>query len=97
MQAPAEKKIPPSNEFVKMKNGKLWHTKDGTTTELTKEIMLGETKIKPDGTVILKDGTTSKLKEDNLVNKNGNVIDVAAFRQKALEQKQAGQKATDPK
>ena len=96
-QAPAERKVPPPSEYVKMKEGKLWHTKDGKTTELTEEVTLGVTKVKPDGTVVMKDGTTSKLKEENVVNKNGNIIDVAAFRQKAMEQKKPEQNTAEPK
>ena len=85
---PAERKVP-ANEYVKMSEGKIWYFKDGQKTELDKEMTLGETKVKPDGTVLKKDGTSVKLKEGNVVNKNGTVIDMAALKQKAMEQKKA--------
>jgi len=92
-QATAEKKVP-VNEYVKMEEGKLWYHKDGERIELTKEVTLGETKVKPDGSVVKKDGSTVQMKEGMLVNRNGNVIDMAALKQKALEQQQ--QKKAEP-
>ena len=98
-QPVGEKKTPPTNEYVKMMNGKLLHFKGTTKTEIAKgtEVKLGETIVKADGTVMMKDGTTSKLKEGNIVNVQGKVLDVAAMRMKAAEQKPVQQKPVETK
>jgi hypothetical protein len=97
---PAEQKAPPQNEYVKMTDGKIWHYVSGKQTEVSKEaeVTLGGTKVKGDGTVTMQDGTTAKMKEGNIVNINGKLIDFAALRQKAEMQKATQQqKAVEPK
>ena len=70
----------------------MWHMVGGEKVELTEEITMGTSIVKPDGTVKMSDGTEVKLKEGNIVNTTGKVIDVAALRQKAAQQKAAEQK-----
>jgi len=96
---PAPQKTPPPNEYVKMTGGKLIHYANGKETEMTREteVTLGETKVKGDGSVTMKDGTTTQMKEGNIVNVNGRLIDFAALKQKAEMQKAQQQKAAEPK
>lgn len=76
------------NQYVKMKDGKIWLYKDGQQSELTKEVVLGETTVSPNGEVVTKDGKQAKLKEGNIVNANGQLIDFAELKKKAMEQQQ---------
>jgi hypothetical protein len=62
------------NEIVEMKDGKVWLTKDGQISLLSKEINLGGSKVSTDGTVLLKDGRKLTLKNGDRITSDGNLV-----------------------
>ena len=62
---------------VVMKAGKVWLSKEGTMTVLEQEIKLNGTLVKPDGSVTLRDGKVTQLKEGDRVTAEGELIMVA--------------------
>ncbi|MDF7812562.1 DUF6799 domain-containing protein [Hymenobacter sp. YC55] len=64
---------------VTMKDGKLLMTQSGITNPVTQEAALvNGTKIKPDGTVTMADGTTATLKEGDYLSLSGRLTTAAA-------------------
>ena len=62
---------------VIMKAGKVWLSKDGVMTVLDKEIILNGTLVKPDGSVVLRDGKTVQLLDGDRVTAEGELVMVA--------------------
>ncbi len=55
-------------DAVMMKDGKMMITKDGKTSPMTNEVtMTNGTKVMVDGTIVLKDATTMKMGEDDII------------------------------
>jgi hypothetical protein len=67
----------PKDDHVMMQDGKVWLIKDGKSTLVTAEVTLGSTKIKPDGTVTMKDGKTAKLAEGDMIKSDGSLSKAA--------------------
>lgn len=64
---------------VTMKDGKLLMTQSGITNPVTQEAALvNGTKISPDGTVTMADGTTATLKEGDYLSLSGRLTTAAA-------------------
>ena len=64
---------------VTMKEGKVLMTQSGITNPVTQEAALvNGTKIKPDGTVTMADGTTATLKEGDYMSLSGRLTTAAA-------------------
>lgn len=64
---------------VTMKEGKVLMTQSGITNPVTQEAALvNGTKIKPDGTVTMADGTTATLKEGDYLSLSGRLTTAAA-------------------
>jgi len=62
---------------VIMKAGKVWLSKDGVMTVLDKEIRMNGTLVRPDGSVILRDGKTVQLLDGDRITAEGELIMVA--------------------
>ena len=61
-------------DCCKMKDGKMWCVKDGKTTAMTQDKTLPNgTVVMANGTVKMKDGTTTTLTDGQSVDMNGNV------------------------
>jgi len=59
-------------DAVMMKDGRMMITKDGKTTALTEGITLENgTKVMVDGTIVLKDASTMKMGEDDVIFMSG--------------------------
>lgn len=57
---------------VKMKDGKVWVKKDGKKTELLQEMTLSDgTKVLPNGTVTMSDGTVKNMKNGDMISMDG--------------------------
>src|SRR5256885_1671215 len=57
---------------VVFRDGKLWNVKAGKSTAIDKETTLANgTKVKSDGTVIMKDGTQTTLSEGDYISMDG--------------------------
>jgi hypothetical protein len=63
-----------TDESVEMRDGKLWLTKDGSVTLLSRDIVLGGSRVATDGTVVLKDGKKMTLKNGDRVTSDGVLI-----------------------
>jgi hypothetical protein len=64
---------------VTMKEGKVLMTQSGITNPVTQEAALvNGTKIKPDGTVTMADGTSTTLKEGDYLSLSGRLTTAAA-------------------
>ena len=64
---------------VTVKDGKLLMTQSGITNPVTQEAALvNGTKIKPDGTITMADGTTATLKEGDYLSLSGRLTTAAA-------------------
>jgi hypothetical protein len=56
------------------RDGKLWNVKGGKNTAVDKEMTLSNgTKVRSDGTVIMKDGTQTTLSEGDYISMDGNL------------------------
>ena len=60
-----------SNRSVEISGGKAWLIVDGKTTLLKNEIVLGTSRVAPDGNMQTKDGKRIKLKNGDKVNEHG--------------------------
>ena len=70
-----------NHEGVIMKDGKLLMMKNGQTTQLTTDLTLDNgTIVTANGTVKMKDGTTSALKEGDYVGMDGTIGNVKNMR-----------------
>ena len=59
---------------VRFKAGKAWLVKSGETTALDKEmLMINGAKVTPQGTVIMKDGSKTKLEEGDFIALDGTI------------------------
>ena len=73
----------PENKMMKkdcimMKDGKVWQTKDGNTSELTTDVTLSNgTVVSADGNVKTKDGKTTMLKDGDCVWMDGKMTHMA--------------------
>jgi len=63
-----------NNQSVEMKDGKLWLSQDGKITLLSREIILGGSRVSTDGTVELKEGKKITLKNGDKVTSDGVLI-----------------------
>ena len=61
---------------VVMRDGKVWLINEGKTEVLTKEIVLGKTTVKPDGTAFFENGQIVVLKEGDRITADGKVVTV---------------------
>jgi hypothetical protein len=62
------------NEFVEMREGKVWLTRDGKTTLVSGIISIGGTRISSDGIVELTDGTKVKLRDGDRITADGKLV-----------------------
>lgn len=59
---------------IVFRDGKVYNVKGGKSTAITKETTLSNgTKIKTDGTVVMKDGTQTTLSEGDYISMDGNL------------------------
>lgn len=57
---------------VKMKDGKVWMMKDGKKTEVKQEVTLTDgTKVNPNGTVIMADGSSKMMQNGDMISMDG--------------------------
>jgi uncharacterized protein with FMN-binding domain len=65
-------------DCITMKDGKVWQTKDGQTTELQQDVALENgTVVSKDGNVKTKDGKTMMLKDGDCLWMNGKMTHMA--------------------
>ncbi|MBO0360334.1 hypothetical protein J0X19_20405 [Hymenobacter sp. BT186] len=69
---------PSVKDGVTLKDGKVLMTQSSLTTTVTQETsLINGTKIQPDGTVTMKDGTTTTLKEGDYMSLSGRLTTAA--------------------
>src|SRR5688572_19290426 len=69
--ANAARPVAPPGTTVEMSDGKVWLIVNGKTSLLKEEVVIGSTRVFPDGIAVLKDGTRQRLKNGDKVNEKG--------------------------
>ena len=71
-----------AGDYVVRQQGVVWLVQKDMKTLVTTQVTLGETTVKADGSVILKDGTEAlPLNEGDKVESNGEIIRLAGLKQ----------------
>ena len=60
-------------EIVIMYKGNVWHRSSGSTVMVNNDVTIAGIKVKPDGTVIFQNGSTTKLKNEDFIESDGRV------------------------
>src|SRR5437879_5131020 len=77
----------PKEDGLMMKDGKVWIMKQGKGTVLHKEMTLSNgTKVKADGSVVMKDGSQTALREGDHIHMDGR-LERAGSEDKTLNKK----------